>query len=58
MAGRYAFDFVNAPNAAGFEVRATPQNIQAARDGLCATMTVNQAGVRTISGTGTVDRCW
>ena len=57
MAGRYAFDFVAAPGDNDFELRATPQGAQVA-DTLCAILTINQVGVRTVSGTGGVDDCW
>lgn len=58
MAARYAFDFVANPTANAFTLRATPQGAQAANDGLCAILTIDQAGIRTVSGTGLVDDCW
>ncbi|MEE4110012.1 MAG: type IV pilin protein [Halieaceae bacterium] len=57
MAARYAFDFVAAPAANAFELRATPQGAQVA-DTICAILTINQVGVRTVSGTGGVNDCW
>lgn len=41
-----------------YTVTATPIGAQLARDTLCGTLTVNQAGTRTESGTGTVADCW
>jgi type IV pilus assembly protein PilE len=58
MAGRYAFSFETAPVATQFTLRAVPQGTQAARDGLCGTLSIRETGVRAITGTGTVDRCW
>ena len=57
MAARYAFDFVAPPTDNAFTLRATPQGAQIA-DALCAIMTINQVGVRTVSGTGGVNDCW
>lgn len=58
MAARYAFGFSVTPTANAFTLRAIPQGEQAARDTLCATLTIDQSGVRTASGTGTVALCW
>jgi type IV pilus assembly protein PilE len=44
--------------ATTYTVVATPINAQLARDTLCATLSLNQAGVRTASGTGGVASCW
>ena len=41
-----------------FSVTAAPQGVQASADGACATLAVNQAGTKTISGSGTVAECW
>lgn len=41
-----------------FRLQATPTGIQLARDTKCGTLTLNQAGVKTESGTGTVETCW
>jgi len=40
----------------GFLVTAVPINSQLARDGECGTLGINQAGTRTVTGTGTT--CW
>lgn len=41
-----------------YTVTATPIGVQLARDTLCGTLTLNQAGARTASGTGGVAACW
>ena len=41
-----------------YTVTATPLGAQLKRDSVCGTLTVNQAGTRTESGTGTVADCW
>ena len=40
-----------------FTLTATPQGAQAS-DARCMTLTINQLGVKTESGTGTVQDCW
>jgi type IV pilus assembly protein PilE len=44
--------------AATFTITAAPTGAQASRDTKCGTLTLNQAGTRTVSGTGTVADCW
>jgi type IV pilus assembly protein PilE len=41
-----------------YRIDATPQGVQAARDGLCGTLSLTQAGVRGETGTGTPANCW
>lgn len=41
-----------------FRIDADPLGAQAARDGLCGTLSLTQAGVRGVSGTGTAGECW
>jgi type IV pilus assembly protein PilE len=43
--------------ATAFTLQAVPQGIQAS-DSECGTLTLDQAGVQTESGTGTVADCW
>lgn len=43
---------------ATFTITAAPTGAQASRDTKCGTLTLNQAGTRTESGSGTVDDCW
>ena len=59
LAARYTLSFPNAqPTQRGFVVQAVPQGSQATADTACGTLTVNQAGVKTISGSATVASCW
>jgi type IV pilus assembly protein PilE len=41
-----------------YTLTATPINVQATQDTKCGTLTLNQSGVRTESGTGAVSDCW
>ncbi len=41
-----------------FTVKATPIGAQASRDTKCGTLTVDQIGTRTKSGSGTLADCW
>lgn len=43
--------------ATTYRITATPQGAQV-RDGLCGTLSINQAGTRGETGTGTVADCW
>lgn len=47
----------NAPTATTFRLEMVPQGSQAA-DTLCATLTIDQAGTRTVTGTGSVATCF
>jgi len=58
MAQRYTFSFTADPTATQFTLQAVPQGAQAAQDTLCATLTINEVGVRTVSGTATVEECY
>jgi len=42
----------------GYNLTAQPIKAQLARDTQCANLTLDQAGTRNISGTGTVVQCW
>ncbi|MFH1601108.1 MAG: type IV pilin protein [Pseudomonadota bacterium] len=57
LADFYTFSFVADPTAAAYTLQAVPQGAQQ-RDNECGTLTLNQAGVRGESGSGTVDDCW
>ncbi|TAL87641.1 MAG: type IV pilin protein [Rhodanobacter sp.] len=46
------------PGVSTYTVQAVPINAQLTRDTKCGTLSLNQAGVRTVSGPGTVDQCW
>ena len=53
----YAIAFSGTPGGKTYVMTATPQAGQAA-DTRCGTLSINAQGVRTESGTGTVDECW
>ncbi len=52
-----AIDPAPATTATTFVIRATPAGDQV-RDGACAALTLTNTGIKGITGTGTVDRCW
>lgn len=56
-AARYALS-LSAATARTFTVSAVPQGAQATRDAACGTLTLDQAGTKGVSGTGTVAACW
>ncbi|MBC7620316.1 MAG: type IV pilin protein [Candidatus Saccharibacteria bacterium] len=41
-----------------YNVTATPTGTQLAQDTQCGTLNIDQTGLRTISGTSTVSKCW
>lgn len=41
-----------------YTLQATPQGAQATRDTLCGTLGLNNTGVKSEGGSGTVDDCW
>lgn len=41
-----------------YTVTAQPKGAQASRDTKCGSLTINQAGTKSIGGTGTVAACW
>ena len=41
-----------------YTLTATPQGLQLAKDTDCGTLSVNSLGVKTKSGSGTLDYCW
>ena len=54
----YTVSLVAGTTARAFILQAVPQGMQATRDTKCATLTINQQGTRTESGTGTEADCW
>jgi type IV pilus assembly protein PilE len=55
----YSYSFVSGSlTASAYTVQATPVNVQLTRDTLCGTLTLNQAGTRTSSGSGPLSQCW
>jgi len=41
-----------------FTVTAVPQGSQATNDIICGALSINQAGQKSISGTGSIEQCW
>ncbi len=41
-----------------YTITATPSGTQASKDAKCKNLTINQAGTKGVSGTGTVADCW
>lgn len=54
----YTVSFSGTPDATTYTVQAAPQGTQAAADTKCGTLSINQAGVKNITGTDTVASCW
>lgn len=46
------------PTSTAYVIQAVPQSTQATRDTQCATLSLDQTGSRTISGTSDVATCW
>lgn len=53
----YTFALNGVPTATNYALIATAIGPQAG-DALCGNLGINQAGVKTVSGTGTVNECW
>jgi len=58
LARFYTMGFNGTVTAPAYSLQAVPQGIQASRDTKCATLRVDQAGVRTVTGTASVAECW
>lgn len=58
LTGFYTFAFATSePTASTFKIEATPAGAQAG-DTRCDVLSINQQGVKTVSGTGSVADCW
>ena len=58
LANVYAFSFPADPTATDYSISATPQGAQLRDDLKCATLSMNQTGQKSVSGTETVGYCW
>jgi len=59
LADAYSFSFAaGQPTTATFNIQAIPQGNQATRDTKCATLSIDEKGIKAVSGTGTVKTCW
>ncbi len=56
--GHYEISMTETDSSQGFDLDAVPQGAQATRDTDCGTLSLDQAGVRTISGGGDINACW
>ncbi len=55
----YTYSFVaNSLTQSAYTIQAVPTGAQASRDTQCGTLSINQVGARTESGSGTVADCW
>jgi type IV pilus assembly protein PilE len=55
---RYTIGIRGTPTARAYILDATPRDTQAAQDAACGTLTINQTGARSVSGTAGRDACW
>ncbi len=53
----YTFS-IPAMAASAYTVKATPVGTQASRDSGCGNLTLNESGIRSVSGSNSVDSCW
>ena len=59
LTASYTFAFAaSQPTARTFTINATPSGAQATKDTKCATLSLDQANTKAISGTGTAAECW
>ncbi len=58
ISAHYVISFNGTPTATAFTVQAVPQGRQATGDTKCGTLGLNQAGIKTKTGSGSVDDCW
>jgi len=54
----YTYSFPATPSTTAYSVQAAPKSKLQQKDTTCATLTINQAGTRSVSGTGTLAQCW
>jgi type IV pilus assembly protein PilE len=55
---KYTFAATPAPTQRTFTIAATPIGVQLTRDTECGTLTLDEVGTRTKSGSGTLAKCW
>ncbi len=60
LADHYQFAFSSGPDAASYTLAATPQGQQSSRDSQCGTLSTNQRGTKSVSGSysGTPAKCF
>lgn len=58
VAGFYTFSVVGTTTATAFSLLADAAGSQESRDTECGNLGINQAGTKTVTGTGSVRTCW
>lgn len=58
LSDHYNFGFSVAPDPTSYTLTATPQGQQWDRDTLCRTMSVDEKGTKSVSGSGTPSACF
>lgn len=58
VSSNYSVDTQPKPGSTGFTVTAQPINSQLLRDGACGTLTIDETGLKTASGSQGVPGCW
>lgn len=53
----YVFS-LGAASGTTYSIQAAPQGAQSTRDAQCGTLTLDQSGTRTVSGTAGTSQCW
>lgn len=54
----YTYTFPASSSSTAYTITAAPLSVLQQKDTTCGTLQVDQAGTRTISGTGTLAQCW
>lgn len=54
----YVISYDGDPDQSSFTVLATPQGVQEAKDTTCGALSLDEKGVRGITGDGTAEQCW
>ncbi|MNI98602.1 hypothetical protein D3C73_1574790 [compost metagenome] len=58
LAAHYTIQLSGAATASTYTVQAVPQGRQASKDTECGTMSIDQTGAKTVSGTGSSSECF
>ena len=58
LASRYRFALVGDPTATQFTISAIPLGVQAVADAGCGTLSIDQTGTKTASGSQAANDCW
>jgi len=58
VAASYSIPAPGTATATAYTLTAVPQGAQASHDTKCATLGIDQAGIKTVTGTDTANHCW